>query len=89
MEPYRFADKVGVISSYTGDNLAPSIDPPAKYGQVEFEGGGKFMFDIIDCDLDSLKTGAKVSLSFRRKYQDSKRDISGYFWKAIPTKKEN
>ncbi len=89
MEPYRFADKVGVISSYTGDNLAASVDPPAMYGQVEFEGGGKFMFDITGCDLDSLKTGSKVSLSFRRKYQDSKRDISGYFWKAIPTIKEN
>jgi hypothetical protein len=25
-----------------------------------------------------------VEMSFRRKYRDEKRDISGYFWKAVP-----
>ncbi|MBU2648662.1 OB-fold domain-containing protein [bacterium] len=89
MEDYGFADKTGTIASYTSDNLAASIDPPAKYGQIEFAEGGKFMFDLTDCDPDDIQTGMSVSLSFRRKYHDSRRDISGYFWKAVPMIKEN
>jgi hydroxymethylglutaryl-CoA synthase len=86
LEPYRFSDKLGHIASFTGDNLAASLDPPAIYGQVEFEGGGKYMFDFTDCALDELSPGMPVTMSFRRKYYDEKRDISGYFWKAVPVK---
>jgi 3-hydroxy-3-methylglutaryl CoA synthase len=86
MEDYLFSDKKGRIVSYTGDNLAASYDPPAIYGSVEFEGGGKGMFDFTDCDLESLSVQMPVFMSFRRKYFDEKRDIAGYFWKAVPTK---
>ena len=85
-EPYRFSDKLGNIASFTGDNLAASLDPPAIYGQVEFEGGGKYMFDFTDCALDELSPGMPVTMTFRRKYYDETRDISGYFWKAVPVK---
>jgi 3-hydroxy-3-methylglutaryl CoA synthase/uncharacterized OB-fold protein len=86
MELIRFSDKIGHIASYTGDMLAASLNPPAIYGAIEFEGGGKFYFDFTDCDLDGLATDMAVSMSFRRKYYDQKRDISGYFWKAVPIK---
>jgi len=86
MEDYLFSDKIGHIASFTGDMLAASLNPPAVYGQIEFEGGGKMMFDFTDCNLDDLATGMPVSMSFRRKYYDEKRDISGYFWKAVPLK---
>ncbi len=86
MEPYRFSDKTGHIASYTGDMLAASYNPPAIYGAIEFEGGGKYYFDFADCDLDALATGMPVAMSFRRKYYDEKRDIVGYFWKAAPLK---
>ncbi len=88
MEPYCFSDKIGRIASFTGDNLAASLNPPAIYGQVIFEQGGKYMFDFTDCDLESLSTGMSVEMSFRRKYRDQKRDIAGYFWKAVPIKEE-
>ena len=86
MEPYLFSVKAGRIASYTGDMLAASQDPPAIYGAVEFEGGGKFYFDFTDCDLKGLSTGMTVEMSFRRKYYDKFRDITGYFWKAVPVK---
>jgi hydroxymethylglutaryl-CoA synthase len=86
MDDYLFSDKIGHIASFTGDMLAASLNPPAVYGQIEFEGGGKMMFDFTDCNLDELETGMPVSMSFRRKYYDEKRDISGYFWKAVPMK---
>jgi hydroxymethylglutaryl-CoA synthase len=89
MEEYCFADKIGRIASFTGDMLAASLNPPAIYGEIEFEGGGKYMLDFTDCDLNDLSTDMAVSMSFRRKYYDEKRDISGYFWKAVPAKEVN
>jgi hydroxymethylglutaryl-CoA synthase len=85
-EDYLFSNKTGRIVSFTGDMLSPSLNPPAVYGQVEFEGGGKYLFDLTDCDLKDVKTGMSVVMSFRRKYRDEKRGISGYFWKAVPKK---
>jgi 3-hydroxy-3-methylglutaryl CoA synthase len=86
MEEYLFSDKLGRILSYTADMLAPSFNPPAIYGAVEFEGGGKYYFDFTDCKLDGLSVGMPVTFSFRRKYYDKLRGISGYFWKAVPVK---
>ncbi|RJQ83287.1 MAG: hydroxymethylglutaryl-CoA synthase family protein [Desulfobacteraceae bacterium] len=88
MEPFCFSDKQGQIASFTGDNLAASFNPPAIYGQVAFAPGGKYMFDFTDCELDCLSTGMKVEMSFRKKYFDQKRDITGYFWKAVPKTEE-
>jgi 3-hydroxy-3-methylglutaryl CoA synthase len=85
-EDYLFSDKIAHINSYTGDMLAASYDPPAIYGAVTFEGGGKYYFDFTDCELKALATGMPVEMSFRRKYYDQKRDIVGYFWKAVPVR---
>ena len=85
MENYRFSDKKGVLFTYTGDNLAASIDPPAIYGFVDFEDGGRFWFDLTDCDLDSVKVGMPVEMTFRRRYVDKACRVYGYFWKATPT----
>ncbi len=84
MEAYRFSDKQGHIIGYTGDSLAFSINPPQMYAMVDFEGGGRSWFDLSDCDLDSLKVGMPVEMSFRRKYHDAARGVYGYFWKAMP-----
>ncbi len=86
MQDYLLSDKTGRIRSFTGDVLASSLNPPAIYGQVEFDGGGKYLFDFTDCNLKELKTGMAVTMSFRKKYTDRKRGISGYFWKAVPVK---
>lgn len=86
MEEYTFADKKGYIFNYTGDMLAASFDPPAIHGQIDFEGGGRYWFDFTDCNLDNLKVGLPVEMSLRKRYYDNRRDIHGYFWKAIPGK---
>ncbi|HIH77339.1 MAG TPA: hydroxymethylglutaryl-CoA synthase family protein [Halobacteria archaeon] len=83
-EEYRFSDKKGTIFTYTGDNLTFTPNPPAIYGFVDFNDGGRYMFDFTDCELDSLKVGMPVEMSFRRKYADENRGIYGYFWKAVP-----
>jgi len=86
MEDYPFSDKKGILFTYTGDNLAASIDPPAIYGLVDFEGGGRFWFDFTDSDLESVKVGLPVEMTFRRRYLDEARGVHGYFWKATPVR---
>ncbi|MCL0093285.1 OB-fold domain-containing protein [Dehalococcoidia bacterium] len=84
MEYYRFSGKKGTLFTYTGDNLAASTDPPAIYGLIDFEGGGRFWFDLTDCDLEAVKVDMPVEMTLRRKYMDEVRGVHGYFWKATP-----
>ena len=83
MEDYRFSDKKGKLFSYTSDSLAFSPSPPEIYGVVEFEEGGRFAFNLTDCELEQLSVDMPVEMTFRRKYVDSMRGIHGYFWKAM------
>lgn len=83
-EEYEFTDKSAKILTFTGDNLAASLDPPAIYGMVQFDDGGRMMMDFTDCDLDDVEVGVPMSLTFRKKYYDKMRGFTGYFWKAHP-----
>ncbi len=88
-EDYRFSDRPGHLFTYTGDVLAFSPNPPAIYGTVDFEGGGRWLFDLTDCELESLEVGMPVEMSFRRKYHDAQRGIHAYFWKATPVRAQD
>lgn len=83
-EDYEFAEVSATVKSFTGDLLAVSLDPPAVYGMVQFEGGGRFMADFTDCEMSDVKVGQPVTLSFRKRYFDKDRGFTGYFWKAVP-----
>jgi len=84
LEDYEFANVKARIRSFTGDLLAVSVDPPAIYGMVQFEGGGRFMMDFTDSELNDIKVGMPVKMSFRRRVVDTVRGFSQYFWKAVP-----
>lgn len=86
MESYRFAAKKGTLFSYTEDHLAFSMSPPEMYGVIDFEGGGRYNFDITDCETGSLKVGLPMAMTFRREYADEMRGIYGYRWKAMPAR---
>jgi 3-hydroxy-3-methylglutaryl CoA synthase/NAD(P)-dependent dehydrogenase (short-subunit alcohol dehydrogenase family)/putative sterol carrier protein len=81
---YEFSEKPARVKSFTGDLLAVSVDPPAIYGMVEFEEGGRYMADFTDCELQDVRVGQPVSLAFRKRYTDKDRGFTGYFWKAVP-----
>ncbi len=83
-EDYEFSDKTGKIMTFTGDMLAASIDPPHKYGLIQFEGGGRILMDFTDCDLEDLKVGLPMEMVFRIRLIDEKRGFKQYFWKARP-----
>ncbi|MFV0279674.1 MAG: hydroxymethylglutaryl-CoA synthase family protein [Rhodoblastus sp.] len=83
-EPQPFADLEGRIMSYTADNLTYSADPPACYGMVQFDAGGRVMIDFTDVTPDDIDVGKKMDMVFRIKDYDSQRGFTRYFWKATP-----
>jgi NAD(P)-dependent dehydrogenase (short-subunit alcohol dehydrogenase family)/uncharacterized OB-fold protein/putative sterol carrier protein len=83
-EDYEFSDRAVTIKSFTGDMLAYSIDPPAIYGMVQFEGGGRMMADFTDCEQDDIRVGMPARMVFRKHASDLQRGFTGYFWKAVP-----
>jgi len=83
-QDYEFADINAKIKTFTSDLLAVSIDPPHKYGMVQFEHGGRMMADFTDCEADDLKVGLPMQMVFRLKGKDKLRGFVNYFWKAMP-----
>lgn len=84
MDEYEFSDKTAKVKTFTGDMLAVSVDPPAIYGLIQFDGGGRMLADFTDCELKDIKVGLPMEMTFRLKYFDPERNFSGYFWKAAP-----
>jgi hydroxymethylglutaryl-CoA synthase len=74
----------GRIKSYTADRLTYSPDPPACYGMIEFEEGGRTMLDFTDIEPDKLAVGQPMQMMFRIKDIDTNRGFRRYYWKAAP-----
>lgn len=79
-----FSGKTGKINSYTADRLTYSPDPPACYGMIQFEEGGRWMMDFTDVDEKDLSVGRPMRMMFRVKDIDTQRGFRRYFWKAAP-----
>jgi 3-hydroxy-3-methylglutaryl CoA synthase/uncharacterized OB-fold protein len=81
-EPYDFAHKKATITSFSHDNLAASIDPPSTIAAVDFEEGGRIIFNMVDRNPDDVKTGMPVEVSFRQVHFFE--SIHNYWWKCTP-----
>jgi hydroxymethylglutaryl-CoA synthase len=82
MEPYPFADRVGRVATYAIDRLAYSLNPPVINVVVDFDGGGRFLCEMTDCEADKVAIGDEVEMTFRRLFTAD--GIHNYFWKARP-----
>jgi len=80
----HFSEKSASVMSWTADQLAYSIDPPAHYGMVNFEGGGRLMVDFTDVDPHAVEVNMPIRMVFRIKDLDEQRGFVRYFWKAAP-----
>ncbi|UCC59443.1 MAG: OB-fold domain-containing protein, partial [Dehalococcoidia bacterium] len=83
-EPYRFADKKAKVFTFTQDMLQSSNDPPNTAVVVDFEGGGRGMFDLTDRDPEEVEVEMPVEMTFRKLYFN--RGVHNYFWKARPVR---
>jgi hydroxymethylglutaryl-CoA synthase len=82
MEPYPFADKTARIATYALDRLAYSLNPPTVNVVLDFDGGGRFLCEMTDCEPEKVAIGDQVEMTFRRLY--SADGVHNYFWKARP-----
>jgi 3-hydroxy-3-methylglutaryl CoA synthase len=83
-EDCEFAAERGSIMSYTSDLLTFTMDPPAHYGMITFENGGRGMFDFTDYEIGKIAVGLPVRMVFRIRNMDRQRGFTQYFWKAKP-----
>ncbi len=79
-----FAERPAKLMSWSADWLTFSIDPPAHYGMVQFDDGGRFMADITDHEVGNVEVGMAVRMVFRVKHFDEQRGFKRYFWNAAP-----
>lgn len=82
-DDYPLADRSARVVTFTSDNLAFAPAPPACYGMVEFEGGGRLIADFVDVGSGGMQVGDPVRMMFRLKREDD-RGFRHYFWKAAP-----
>ena len=80
---HPMADTPGTVKTWTADSLTFSIDPPACFGMVQFEGGGRLMVDFTDMDRRTFDIGTRVGMQFRIRDVDPDRGFRKYFWKAV------
>jgi hydroxymethylglutaryl-CoA synthase len=81
-DEYRFSDKKGKLFSYAIDQLQPTQNPPGLNGVVDFEEGGRLICELTDYDLDKVRIGMPVEMTYRKMSQGQ--GIINYFWKAKP-----
>jgi hydroxymethylglutaryl-CoA synthase len=82
-DDYKFSDKKGTVVTYTIDYLTTNREAPAVVGIVDFEGGGRMMCEITECQPTQIKVGMPVEMCFRK--IGLKGGFQNYFWKARPT----
>jgi 3-hydroxy-3-methylglutaryl CoA synthase/NAD(P)-dependent dehydrogenase (short-subunit alcohol dehydrogenase family)/putative sterol carrier protein len=83
-EAFELADVPAQVKSFTNDMLVFCLNPPACYGIVEFETGGRLFADFTDCSEEDIKVGAPVEMVFRRRVEDKRRGYINYYWKGAP-----
>ncbi len=74
------AQAIGTITTFTVDRLAYSPSPPVVFAVVDFDGGGRLPVELTDVDVDQVRIGARVELTFRKLFTAD--GIHNYFWKA-------
>jgi hydroxymethylglutaryl-CoA synthase len=85
-EDYPLAERRCKILTYTADQLTYTLDPPAYYGMVEFDGGGRMGAEFVDVEPEDVAVGREMQMMFRIKHVDKARGFKRYFWKAAPVR---
>lgn len=82
--PFAFPEVPARVVTWAADHLSFTPDPPAYYGLIEFEGGGRMFANFGEIDAGDIHVGSAMRMAFRIKEFDRKRNFRRYFWKAIP-----
>jgi hydroxymethylglutaryl-CoA synthase len=83
-EDELFSESLARVLTWSADHLTYTMDPPAHYGMVQFEEGGRFLANFTDVDVGKVSVGMPMRMMFRIKDYDDIRGFRRYFWKAAP-----
>jgi hydroxymethylglutaryl-CoA synthase len=84
-EPYRLSDKKAKVFTFSMDYITyPVLERPVVNVTIDFEGGGRALLYLTDREVEQVKCGMQVEMSFRKlMVRDG---IHNYYWKAIPVR---
>ena len=86
MDLVPMADVEAAVATFTIDRLAYSLSPPVIATVIDFDGGGRFTSELTDADVDEVRIGLRVRMTFRRLMTAD--GVHNYFWKATPIRQE-
>jgi 3-hydroxy-3-methylglutaryl CoA synthase len=84
MDGIRLSDKPATIFTYAMDYLSNTTDVPLVIAVINFEGGGRMLCMMTDREIDEIKVGMPLEMSFRK--IRSAGGIHNYYWKATPVR---
>ncbi|NWD66917.1 OB-fold domain-containing protein [Pseudomonas gingeri] len=84
--PYKLAERLGTVLSWSAEYLSYHPSPPNYYGQVDFDGGGRILLEFTDIAKGEVDSGTRMDMVFRLKDIDELRGFNRYFWKATPVR---
>ena len=83
-QPVRLLDKRASVFTYSMDYLAGTTDTPLVITVINFEGGGRMLCMMTDRELDEVRVGMDVDMSFRKLRVVN--GIHNYYWKSVPVR---
>ncbi|MEP6722697.1 MAG: 3-oxoacyl-[acyl-carrier-protein] synthase III C-terminal domain-containing protein [Variovorax sp.] len=84
--PHKLAERRATVLSWSAEYLSFHRSPPHRYGQVDFDGGGRILMEFTDTAEGDIEAGTAVEMTFRIKDVDDRRGYTRYFWKATPVR---
>lgn len=87
-EPESMVDIPARVATFTDDWLSESVQLPAKVVAVDFEGGGRFEFEMADAVGFTPSIGDRVVPTFRVA-SVAANGVRNYIWKVRPHREED
>ena len=78
----RLSTRPGTVFTYSMDYIAGATDTPLVVTVVDFDGGGRILCMMTDRELNEVRVGMPVEMSFRKLRVVN--GIHNYYWKAVP-----
>lgn len=80
LDRVSLSNKKGEIVTFALDRIFACVDPPTAQVLINFDGGGRFFGFMTDREIDKIKVGARVKMSFRK--MSDATGFHNYYWKA-------
>ncbi|MBM4463281.1 MAG: hydroxymethylglutaryl-CoA synthase [Chloroflexi bacterium] len=84
LQEVPLSDRKGVLFTYSMDERTAVVDPPNVLAAVNLDGGVRIFSQMTDRDVNNIKVGMPMELTFRRIHDAL--GVHNYFWKCRPVR---